>query len=92
MEIGTKFEVIKGGQIDVCGPVRLKIGEIWDLVSSEVCGPEFRKLNQRGGCTLILNGRRVAGTALAAGKVRVMDPGEPKSLAHDELRKRTGAR
>lgn len=91
-DIGTKYEVVKGGTIDVCGPIKLKGGEIWDIVDSEVMGPQFRKLNQRGGSTCVLNGRAVARVAMAEGKVRQMDPGEPKAVAHDELRKRTGAR
>lgn len=92
MDVGDKFEVVKGGTIDVCGPIRLKVGEIWDLVGSEVMGTEFRKLNQRGGSTCILNGLTVARVALLAGKVRKLDPGEPKAVAHDALRQRTGAR
>jgi hypothetical protein len=92
MDIGTKYEVVKGGTIDVCGPIRLKVGEIWDIVGSDVCGPQFRKLNQRGGSTCILNGITVARAGLSEGKLRQMDPGEPKAVAHDELRKRTGAR
>ena len=93
--VGSKFEVIKGGMQDTGiygGDVRLKVGEIWDIVGSDIMGPQFRKLNQRGGSTCVLNGMRVARMALKEGRVRLLDPGEPKALAHDELRKRTGAR
>ena len=93
MDIGTKFEVVKGGTINVCGePIRLKAGELWDIVGSEIIGPQFRKLNQRGGSTCILNGMIVARAALSEGMLRQMDPAEPKAVAHDALRKRTGAR
>ena len=91
MEIGTKFEVIKGGIVHVYGPIRFKVGEIWDIVDSEAMGPEFRKLTQRGGSTRILNGLTVARVGMAEGKLREMEPTEPKAIAHDELRKRTGA-
>ena len=92
MNIGTKYEVVKGGTINVCGPIRLKVGEIWDIVGSDIMGPQFRKLNQRGGSTCILNGMTVARAGMAEGKLREMTPDEPKAVAHDELRKRTGAR
>lgn len=92
MSIGTKFEVVKGGTINVCGPIRLKVGEIWDIVGSDIIGPQFRKLNQRGGSTCILNGITVARVGVAEGKLRQMTADEPKAIAHDELRKRTGAR
>lgn len=88
MNIGTKFEVVKGGTIDVCGPIRFRLGEIWDIVA----GDEFRKLDKRGGSTCILNGKIVARVGLDTGKLREMTPDEPKAVAHDDLRKRTGAR
>jgi len=92
MNIGTKYEVMKGGTINVRGPIRLKVGEIWDIVGSDIMGPRFRKLNQGGGSTCILNGITVARVGMAQGKLREMTPDEPKSVAHDELRKRAGAR
>jgi len=92
MDTGTKFEVVKGGTINVCGPIRLKAREIWDIVGSDILGPQFRKLNQRGGSICILNGMTVARVGMAEGKLRQMTPDEPKAVAHDELRKRTGAR
>lgn len=95
IKVGTKFVVIKGGsqRTGMSGnPIRLTIGEIWDIVGSEVMGPQFRKLNQRGGCTCILNGYHVAACALRDERVRILDSGEPLAIAHDELRKRTGAR
>jgi hypothetical protein len=92
MDIGTKYEVIKGGTINVCGPIRLRVGEIWDIVHSNVMGPQFRKLDKRGGSTCILNGMTVARVGMAEGKLREMARNEPKAAVHDELRARTGAR
>jgi hypothetical protein len=95
IEVGTKFEVVKGGGLKTGmggGPIRLRVGEIWDIVGSDVMGPQFRKLNQRGGSTCILNGMHVAACGLRSGQLRVMCGCEPKFQEHDELRKRTGAR
>jgi hypothetical protein len=93
MKVNAKFEVIKGGVLHVDGyPIRLKVGEIWDIVQSDIMGPQFRKLNQRGGCVCILNGNFVALAGLDAGKLKELSPDDPKAIAHDELRKRTNAR
>jgi len=92
MKIGSKFEVVKGGTINVLGPIRLKVGEIWDIVDSEHMGPQFRKLARKGGSTCILNGLTVARAGLQAGKLRELSEDDPKAIAHNELRKRTGAR
>ena len=95
MDIGTKFIVIKGGKqwsgIDG-GDIHLREGQVWDIVGSSAIGPQFRKLNSRGGSTCILNGFTVARCALRDGRVRELLPTEPEYIAHDELRKRTGAR
>ena len=31
IEVGAKFEVVKGGTLFANGPVKLKKGEIWDI-------------------------------------------------------------
>ena len=94
-KVGDKFEVIKGGMQRTGisgGDFRLKVGEIWDIVGSEFLGPQFRKLNKRGGSTCIINGFMVATLAFKDGRVRWLDPTGPKAVAHDELIRRTGAR
>lgn len=91
MEIGTKFEVVKGGKIAPFGDgqgEQFKTGEIWDLVKSGFGSPCLRKLNNRGGSIRLLNGRHFACCGVDIGKLRILDANDPKFVAHDELIKR----
>jgi hypothetical protein len=90
-----KYEVIKGGAIRIGGaggPVRFNRGDVWDVIHSDVCGSELRKLNQRGGSTCLLNGTHFARIGVAEGKLRLMAEDEPGYIAHEALIERTGAR
>ena len=86
MEVGTKFEVIKGGKIDPFrdGGVVVKYGEIWHLGDAN----NLVKLNKRGGCTSLLNGRTFAACGLRGNRLRKLEPSDAAFIAHDELIKR----
>ena len=92
MKSGEKYVVIKGGKFRN-SEQRMKVGEIWDLVYSEAfeCH-ELRKLNQRGGCIMLLNGIPCVRSGLASGHLALLDTNDPRHIEHDALRYRVRAR
>lgn len=92
-EIGTKYEVIKGGFVDPFkdkSGIKMKAGEIWDLVPSTIGRAQLRKLNKNGSSTRLLNGVAFAMCAVDEGRCRVLSIDDAKAIEHNELTKRHG--
>lgn len=91
MKIGSKYYVVKGGVLDVNGPIKFKRGEIWDIVASNISSPQLRKLNNNGSSTRLLNGQIFARAGIESEKFVELDSDDPRFIEHNDLIKRTGA-
>ncbi|NLG35787.1 MAG: hypothetical protein GX548_10585 [Lentisphaerae bacterium] len=49
------------------------MGEIWDLVDSQGCGLQLRKLSKRGGSVRVLNGYQAARSEMDAGRLELIE-------------------
>jgi hypothetical protein len=86
--IGKKYLVVKGGKVDPFRDdrgVTVRRGEIWDLVESQLGGPQLRKLGKRGGSTRLLNGVCYAMCMVDEERARVLTPADPEHAAHAAL-------
>ncbi len=87
MKIGAKYMVVKGGMIDPFADksgVKVKVGEVWDLVDS-LSGPQLRRLNKNGSSVRLLNGRHFVACGLDIGKLEEIAQHDPAWIAHSEL-------